>query len=43
MIGVDLMKKLSRWAVFGSLVARVPIGVFLGRNNYAREIFFKLR
>ena len=30
MIGVDLMKKLSRWAVFGFSMARAHIGAFPG-------------
>jgi hypothetical protein len=33
MIGVDLMKKLSKWAVFGPSIAGVHIGAFLGPNK----------
>ena len=36
MIGVDLMKKLSKWAVFGLSMARAHIGAFPGHNKIMR-------
>jgi len=35
MIGVDSMKRLSEWAVFGSSRAVTHIGAFLGHNKIA--------
>ena len=36
MSGVKLIKKLSKWEVFGSSTARTHIGAFLGHNKIAR-------
>jgi len=38
MIGVDSMKRLSEWAVFGSSRAVTHIGAFLGHNKVARAL-----